>query len=130
MKKTGGLFIECQKALFSLTVSVVALLFGKFHPRHFGQMADGLRIGQIFQLHDKGNDAAPLAAAKAVVHLPVGHHMEGGGFFSMKGAQPPIAAALLVEGDIIGDHIDNVAPGHQFINKPRWNCHAHAPFRR
>ena len=56
------------------------------------------------QIHHKVDDRAALMAAKAVVELGFGVHGEGRRLLVVERATAPETAALLLEGDVFGDH--------------------------
>ena len=120
---SGGLLVERQELGPFPTAGLVHVPLGELHPGPLGQEADGVHIGQVFQLHHKGDDPPALAAAKAVVELSVRQHVEGGGFLPMEGAQAPVAAPFGCKSDIVGNHIHDVAPCHQLVQKGRWDGH-------
>src|SRR6185437_6852659 len=57
---------------------------GDFQPRFAGKLGDGVHEAEALALHDKGDDVAMRAAAKAVVAVVV--DVEAGGFLAMERA--------------------------------------------
>ena len=85
----GSLLVQGQEASSLSAAGLVHALFGELHPRPFGQQTGRVQKRQVFQLHDKGEHAAALAAAKTVVYLLVSGNRERGGLFRMEGAKSP-----------------------------------------
>ena len=98
----------------------------RLRDRHTGPLGQHLhRVpeGQVLQLHHIVDDAAPLATAEALVHLPVGHHVEGGSLLRVEGATAPIAVPLLGQPDRLRHQVDNIGPGDQLVQKLCRNGH-------
>ena len=102
-----GYFINLARLSYNFCI---AGKLGHGHPRPLGQHRHRVFEGQVLQLHHIVDRAAPLAAAEALVHLPVGHHVEGGSLFTVKGAQAKeVGAAALIQVNIGGDNVRYVA---------------------
>ena len=108
MEVPGGLLVQGQEPPPAAAGGFVHIPFGEFQIGPLGQQTQGVQVGQVFHLHHEGDNPTALAAAKAVVELPVRDHMEGGGLFSVEGTQAPIAAALLGQPDVVGNHVHNI----------------------
>ena len=70
------------------------------------------RLGkfQVMVLHHKGEHVPGLAAAEAVVELPLGVDREGGGLLRVEGTQAGVACARPLQLHVLADHLDDV--GH------------------
>ena len=101
VEEPGSLLIQSQQTAALALPALVHPVLGDFHPRPLGQQADGIYVGQVLHIHDKGDHPAPLAAAKAVVELTVRQDMEGGGLLPMEGAQAPETSPLGGEGHVV-----------------------------
>ena len=125
--KPGGQLIGLQGPGPAAALPLALPGVRDLHPRPLGQQPHRVGEGQVFNGHHKGDHPAPLAAAKAVVDLLVRADGEGGGPLVVKGAKAPQVAPLLGQVDVGGDHLGDLAPGHQFIDKLLRNGHGPPP---
>ena len=108
---------------------VIGACVRHLQPRPLGQQAHRVGKGQVLDLHDEGDHPAPFAAAEAVVNLFIRRNREGGRLFVVKGAQPPQVVSLPGQVDIGGNHVGDLAPGHQLVDELFGNRHAAPSFR-
>ena len=113
----GCLLVDGQQLFPALSGLGGGAKFGHLHSHPLGQHRNRVFKRQVFQLHYIVDSAAPLAAAEALVHLPVGHHMEGRGLFAVEGTAAPVAVPLFGQPNRLGYQVHNVGPGQQLVQK-------------
>ena len=118
MKGPGSLSVHLQNLVPALPhPGRGAAKLGHLHPHTLGQHGHRIPEGQIFQFHHIVDGAAPLAAAEALVHLAVGHHMKGGGLFAVEGTAAPVAVSLFGQPYCLRHQVYNVGPSQQLVQK-------------
>ena len=125
----SGIPVQVQQTVAQAVgpIGLPILRHGHIYP--LGQKTHGVGIGQIFNVHNKIDDAAALLTAEAVIVLFVLQNMEGGCFFIVKRTAAPVASALGLQGHIAPHYIQNVVSGGQLVQKALRKCHFPPPFR-
>ena len=107
------LAVELEQPL--APAAVPAAVFLRYsHSGAAGQKFNGLREGEVLNVHDEVEHTAPLAAAEAVVDVLAGRDGEAGRLFAVEGAQTEeILTGALGQRDVLADDLLNgVALGH------------------
>ena len=128
MEKFGSVLAQGNQALLLLVLTLIGPVVRHLQIDPLGQEADGVRIAQAFDLHDKIDHTAALVAAEAVVHLLVRRDGKGRCFFPVEGTEAEIVCAAPLELDILADDLLDWIPGNQLIQKCLWKRHANTSF--
>ena len=87
VEELACVLVQAQQLLSAAGFGVVPMLFGHLQTYTLGQEFHGFGEGEVFNLHNEVEHTAALAATEAVVNLLCGCNGEGGGLFTVEGAQ-------------------------------------------
>ena len=127
VEKPRRLPVQGQHPLPPVSAGIRRLL-RHLRPRPPGQELHRVREGQVLDLHDEADDPAALAAAEAVVYLPLAVDGEGGGLFVVEGAKAELVRPAALRQVYIGaDHVHDVVALAQFLQKFLGKGHGQSP---
>ena len=131
VKGPGSLLVDGEQPFPTFPSARGAPRLRHGHARPLGQHGHRVPEGKILQLHDEVDGPAALAAAEALVDLPVWDHVEGGSFFAVKGAAAPVAVSLFGQPDRLGHQVHQIGAGQQLVQKLGRPGHKNPPpFRK
>ena len=105
-------------------------LLGHFHAVNRGKASNGLRIVEVFVLHQKSDGIPRLSAAEALEALPRGTHRKGRRLLLVKRAARHEVPPRLLERNAAADHVDDVGAVEQIRNEAVRNHGKAVPFGR
>ena len=105
-------------------------LLGHFHAVNRGKASNGLRIVEVFVLHQKSDGIPRLSAAEALEALPRGTHRKGRRLLLVKRAARHEVPPRLLERNAAADHVDDVGAVEQIRNEAVRNHGQAVPFGR
>ena len=117
VEPAGRVLVQRQHPLAAAGLLPVRVVRRDLHVHPLGQQLHRVPEAQVLDLHDEVDHPAALAAAEAVVHLLVLGHGEGACPLVVEGTQAKIVPALLGKRHVGGDHIDNIVPAGQLVQK-------------
>ena len=113
-KEPRGQPVGFQQPFADIRQAVIFAL-RKLHIVHIGEECDRLRKVEAFDVHDKLDDPAALAAAKAVIQPFFRVDRERRGLFTVKRAEPPKASAAVGQLGIPGDDLRQISARRQLV---------------